>query len=347
MLILLDNCSITRFERKSYMQLSILDYSPIFEDRTPQDALNHSVDLARYAENLNFHRYWLAEHHEVHSVASTAPEILATMILEQTSRIHVGAGGIMLPHYSPYKVAETFKMLEARHPGRVDIALGKSPSFQNVSQALNEDKQTLTDFDQQLMDLTKYFNNGSSTPHRFQHLKAMPVIETQPQFCILGTSENSAERAAQLGAVFVFGAFGQKTIEKQRIIQRYRKQFQHYHPEGQPYLIVSTFVLAHENSQIRAQLEDSLHYWLQRIHYLKQPKTLLSPETIQQKNWSVRELEKRAENAPRIISGDGETVAHELHELQRTFDADELLLFPQLYGEENRKHCLALIAKYW
>lgn len=91
------------------MQLSILDYSPIFEDRTPQDALNHSVDLARYAENLNFHRYWLAEHHEVHSVASTAPEILATMILEQTSRIHVGAGGIMLPHYSPYKVAETFK----------------------------------------------------------------------------------------------------------------------------------------------------------------------------------------------------------------------------------------------
>lgn len=176
MLILLDNCSITRFERKSYMLLSILDYSPIFEDRTPQDALNHSVDLARYAENLNFHRYWLAEHHEVHSVASTAPEILATMILEQTSRIHVGAGGIMLPHYSPYKVAETFKMLEARHPGRVDIALGKSPSFQNVSQALNEDKQTLTDFDQQLMDLTKYFNNDSSTPHRFQHLKAMPVI---------------------------------------------------------------------------------------------------------------------------------------------------------------------------
>ena len=252
----------------------------------------------------------------------------------------------MLPHYSPYKVAETFKMLEARHPGRVDIALGKSPSFQNVSQALNEGKQTLTDFDQQLIDLTKYFNNDTSTPHRFQHLKAMPIIETQPQFCILGTSENSAERAAQLGAVFVFGAFGQKTLEKQRIVQHYRKQFQHYHPEEQPYVIVSTFVLAHEDSQIRAQLEDSLHYWLQRIHYLKQPKTLLSPETIQQKNWSERELEKRAENEPRIISGDGETVAHKLHELQRTFDADELLLFPQLYGEENRKHSLALIAKH-
>lgn len=116
----------------------------------------------------------------------------------------------MLPHYSPYKVVETFKMLEARHPGRVDIALGKSPSFQNVSQALNEDKQTLTDFDQQLMDLTKYFNNDSSTPHRFQHLKAMPVIETQPQFCILGTSENSAERAAQLGAVLYLGRSDKK-----------------------------------------------------------------------------------------------------------------------------------------
>ncbi|MGV3244535.1 MsnO8 family LLM class oxidoreductase [Staphylococcus sp. 11261D007BR] len=326
------------------MRLSILDYSPIFEERTANDALQHSIELAQYAESLGFHRYWLSEHHKVNSVASSAPEILATMILENTSKIRVGAGGIMLPHYSAYKVAETFKMLEARYPNRTDLALGHSKSYQNVFEALNEGKTEMVDFDQQLIDLYKYFTEDTTQTHRFKTLKAMPHTSSMPQIAILGSSLESAERAGRLGAIFVFAPFGQLTSSKKEVIQQYRTTFQHYHPERKAYVIVSTFVLTHENESIRNQLEDSLHYWLQRIHYLKQPSTLYAPDSLATKDWSTREQTKRQHNAQRVVSGTPTAVREQLHHLQHFFEADELLVLPQLYGEENRKNCLKQLA---
>lgn len=120
------------------MKLSILDYVPIFEGRNAYDAFNHSITLAQTAEQLGYTRYWVAEHHNVFSVASSAPEIVMMMLLEQTQTIKIGSGGVMLPHYSAYKVAEQFRIMEARHPNRVDMGLGRSPSFKQVNEALNE-----------------------------------------------------------------------------------------------------------------------------------------------------------------------------------------------------------------
>lgn len=122
------------------MRLSLLDYVPLFEGRTPNDALKHSIKLAQHAEKLGYLRYWVAEHHQVYSVVSSAPEIIMMSILEHTQHIRVGSGGVMLPHYSPYKVAEQFKIMAARHPQRIDMAIGRSPSFKNVNAALNENK---------------------------------------------------------------------------------------------------------------------------------------------------------------------------------------------------------------
>ncbi|MBI5974698.1 MsnO8 family LLM class oxidoreductase [Staphylococcus canis] len=326
------------------MRLSILDYSPIFEGRTATDALRHTVELAQYAESLGYYRYWLAEHHKVSSVATSAPEILATMLLEQTSKIRMGAGGIMLPHYSAYKMAEIFKMLEARHPGRTDIALGHSKSYHIVHEALNEGKTDGPSFDQQLEDLYKYFNDDTTTPHRFKTLVAMPQTTTQPQIAILGSSENSAKRAGRLGAIFVFAPLGQKTQAKKRITTLYRNTFLEHHPNQSPYLIVSTFVLAHQDDAYRQQLENSLHYWLQRVHYLKQPEHYDSPESIQHHQWSEREKEKRAQNEKRVISGNAETVQQRLQALSDYFEADEILVLPQVFGEANRKKTLELIA---
>ena len=123
------------------MKLSILDYVPIFEGRSAHEAFQHSVELAQRAEQLGYVRYWVAEHHQVRSVASSAPEMVMMTLLEQTSNIKIGSGGVMLPHYSPYKVAEQFKMMEARHPHRVDMAIGRSPSFNNVNAALYQNKE--------------------------------------------------------------------------------------------------------------------------------------------------------------------------------------------------------------
>ena len=157
------------------MKLSILDYVPIFEGRNAYDAFNHSITLAQTAEQLGYTRYWVAEHHNVFSVASSAPEIVMMMLLEQTQTIKIGSGGVMLPHYSAYKVAEQFRIMEARHPNRVDMGLGRSPSFKQVNEALNEFKSTKPNLDNQIEDLLHYFSNKYE-PHidsclSKQHLK--------------------------------------------------------------------------------------------------------------------------------------------------------------------------------
>ena len=181
------------------MKLSILDYVPIFENRNATDALNHSIELAQLAEKLGYERYWVAEHHQVLSVASSAPEMIMMALLEQTTHIRIGSGGIMMPHYSPYKVAEQFKIMEARHPQRVDLALGRSKSYPNVFAALNENKTQPLQFETQLNDLQKYFTDDVTKPHRFQTLIATPQINSYPEMFILGMSERSAKLAGRKG----------------------------------------------------------------------------------------------------------------------------------------------------
>ena len=121
------------------------------------------------------------------------------MLLEQTQTIKIGSGGVMLPHYSAYKVAEQFRIMEARHPNRVDMGLGRSPSFKQVNEALNEFKSTKPNLDNQIEDLLHYFSNKYEAPHRFMSIKATPEIDTSPQMFILGMSERSAELVAQKG----------------------------------------------------------------------------------------------------------------------------------------------------
>ena len=211
------------------MRLSILDYVPIFEDRSAHEAFQHSVELAQRAEQLGYMRYWVAEHHQVRSVASSAPEMVMMSLLEQTKKIRIGSGGVMLPHYSPYKVAEQFKIIEARHPRRVDMAIGRSPSFKNVNAALNENKEKKLDFETQLDDLKKYFSDNIDDPHRFKSLLATPLIPTAPEMYILGMSERSAKLAGRRGLPFVIAQMGQSSKSIDEVIKVYRDEFERWH----------------------------------------------------------------------------------------------------------------------
>ena len=211
------------------MRLSILDYVPIFEDRSAHEAFQHSVELAQRAEQLGYMRYWVAEHHQVRSVASSAPEMVMMSLLEQTKKIRIGSGGVMLPHYSPYKVAEQFKIIEARHPRRVDMAIGRSPSFKNVNAALNENKEEKLDFETQLDDLKKYFSDNIDDPHRFKSLLATPLIPTAPEMYILGMSERSAKLAGRRGLPFVIAQMGQSSKSIDEVIKVYRDEFERWH----------------------------------------------------------------------------------------------------------------------
>lgn len=386
------------------MKLSILDYVPIFEGRSAQ----HSVELAQRAEQLGYVRYWVAEHHQVRSVASSAPEMVMMTLLEQTSNIKIGSGGVMLPHYSPYKVAEQFKMMEARHPHRVDMAIGRSPSFNNVNAALNENKERKLDFDTQLDDLNKYFNDDIDKAHRFKTLLATPLIPTKPEMYILGMSERSAKLAGKRGLPFVIAKMGQSSSAIEEVINVYKNEFarwhgrywkssdddvndafgrtshgsseedfagdlhrgvndysgEHMHEASEedsrghvheafkelsggvkPYVILATFVVTGDNEVEVEELLSALQLWLLRINYLDQPQFYPSIETAKNRVYSEREKEKLKQNKRRIIYGSPREVSRQLKDIKTLFGVDELMILPNVYGEDARFELIELLTR--
>ena len=402
------------------MKLSILDYVPIFEGRSAHEAFQHSVELAQRAEQIGYVRYWVAEHHQVRSVASSAPEMVMMTLLEQTSNIKIGSGGVMLPHYSPYKVAEQFKMMEARHPHRVDMAIGRSPSFNNVNAALNENKERKLDFDTQLDDLNKYFNDDIDKAHRFKTLLATPLIPTKPEMYILGMSERSAKLAGRRGLPFVIAKMGQSSSAIEEVINVYKNEFARWHGRYwkssdddvndafgrtshgsseedfagdlhrgvkdysgehvheafeeesrdlvheaseedsrghvheafeelsggvEPYVILATFVVTGDNEVEVEELLSALQLWLLHINYLDQPQFYPSIETAKNRVYSEREKEKLEQNKRRIIYGSPREVSRQLKDIKSLFGVDELMILPNVYGEDARFELIELLAR--
>ncbi|WP_436870341.1 LLM class flavin-dependent oxidoreductase [Staphylococcus shinii] len=328
------------------MKLSILDYVPIFEGRTATQALNHAVELAQLAEKLNYTRYWVAEHHQVFSVASSAPEMIMMSLLENTSSIQIGSGGVMLPHYSAYKVAEVFKTMEARHPGRVNLGTGHSKSYKNVNKALNEHKTIPVDYENQIDDLITYFNSDSENNinHRYTDLYVMPLIDTKPKMFVLGTSKKSATLAANRGLPFVIANMGQDKDQIKSVITHYRSSFKAQYPTNHPYVIMTSFVITANNKQQRQDLSYAFHLWLLRIGYLDQPKFYPSVNYVKQKSFSSREVEKMSQQNNRVIVGSPKEVISKLKVMMTDFDADEIMIQPHVYGEGNRKQLIQLLA---
>ena len=185
------------------MRLSVLDQSPVPEGSTGADALANTLDLARLADGLGYHRYWLAEHHGGPSLAGPSPEVLIGPVAAATSRIRVGSGGVMLPHYSPFKVAESFSVLAGLFPGRIDLGIGRAAGTDPMTTfALQRDRRTAgpDDFPQQLAELLAHYDQTFPADHPFARLgRTLPGGEEQPEIWLLGSSPQSAIWAAQLG----------------------------------------------------------------------------------------------------------------------------------------------------
>ena len=191
------------------MHLSVLDQSPIVHGHTPAEALARTVELAQAAEQLGYHRYWLAEHHNMLGLADPCPEIMVARIASATTRIRVGTGGVLLPYYSALKVAEIFRMLEALFPGRIDLGIGRAPgSDQVTSQALSPG--SFYDFDQfpaHVQDTVAFLDDALPADHPYARVKAMPSGPTAPEVWLLGSSGYSGSLAAYLGLRFAFANF--------------------------------------------------------------------------------------------------------------------------------------------
>jgi len=185
------------------LRLSVLDQSPIRKGGTPAEAVRDTLELAQLCDRLGYTRYWLAEHHSSEALAGSTPEVWITRVAGLTERIRVGSGGVMLPHYSAYKVAENFRMLETLFPGRIDVGIGRAPgSDQHTMRILADGKPNWSDAEKypyQVRDLVAWLHDALPLNHEGTGVVAQPTGETAPDVWLLGSSDDSAALAAHFG----------------------------------------------------------------------------------------------------------------------------------------------------
>src|SRR4051812_18101790 len=241
------------------MKLSVLDQSPISEGMTGADALHNTLDLAKLADELGYLRYWVAEHHGTPMLASASPEALIGPIAAQTRHIRVGSGGVMLPHYSPLKVAETFSVLGGLFPERIDLGIGRAPGTDQITTfALQRDRSRAMpdDFPDQLAELIAYLDDDLPQEHPFARLaKQLPGRPHAPEPWLLGSSPQSAIWAAQLGLPYSFADFINPSGAE--IAQVYRDRFTRGERLQEPRLSVAVWAIAADTTEEAQRLASS------------------------------------------------------------------------------------------
>ena len=247
--------------------LSVLDQSPIRAGGTAEQAIRETVELARAVERWGYHRYWVAEHHAASGLAGTAPEILVTRLAGATSTMRVGSGGVMLSHYSPLKVAETFRVLEALYPGRIDLGIGRAPgSDYPTARALQHGPGALglEHFPNQIADLMGFLHDALPNDHAFARVKAQPQGPSAPELWLLGSSDQSAAYAAHFGCAFSFAHF----ITDQggpEVMEAYRRFFRPSPWLAAPHGSIGVFVLCADSEAEAERLALSRDLWRLRF----------------------------------------------------------------------------------
>ena len=321
------------------MKLSVLDQAPISEGATAGEALRNSVDLARRCDALGYERYWVAEHHGTPALACTSPEALIGPIAASTSRIRVGSGGVMLPHYSPFKVAETFSLLASLYPGRIDLGLGRaSGTDPRTSLALQRDRseQAPDDFPQQLAELLAYLSCSIPAQHPFARQGEALAPLQKPAPWLLGSSPQSALWAAQLGLPYAFADF--INPEGAAYAALYRERFEPSVFLAAPRVVVAAWALAAETDALAERLASSSRMLFQLF---RQGRLIPVPPV-------ERALEFLAANpagpARRAIVGAPARVRAGLESLAASYGADEVMVVTITHDHAARRRSYELLA---
>jgi luciferase family oxidoreductase group 1 len=328
------------------LRLSVLDQSPIPEGSDGGVALRNSVDLAVLADRLGYDRYWVAEHHGTPALACTSPEVLIGLIGAATARIRVGSGGVMLPHYSPLKVAETFSMLSGLFPGRVDLGLGRAAGTDRATAfALQRDRRHSPpdDFPDQLDELLGYVTGADPSERRFARPLVLPGRPHTPQPWLLGSSHQSAVWAAERGLPYVFADF--INPNGAGIADLYRQQFVPSAHLERPRLAVAGWVVCAETGEEAERLASSFRMLMTLMH-----RGQLIPVPPPDKALAfLREEEGRLGAAMslqrRLIVGPPAVVSAGIGSLAREYGAEEVMLVNILYDHVARRRSYELIAE--
>ena len=326
--------------------LSILDLSVVTSGTPPAAALRNSIDLAVHADRLGFVRYWLAEHHNLASVASPSPDLMIGQIAAVTKHIRVGSGGVMLPNHAPLVVAERFKMLEALFPGRIDLGLGRAPGTDGATaHALRSrlDRRDGDDFLERLTELLLWETREFPTGHPYNNVVAMPDDAPLPPIHLLGSSDYSSELAAQLGMGFAF-AHHFASFDAADALVHYRARFKPSRWGATPHGILAVAAIVADTDAEAEQL--ALPFDLNRLRrdrgeYLP----LASFEEASAYPYTDNDRAKIARNRARLFVGSQATVMQQLQPLLDSSQADELMVITAVYDHEARKKSYSLLAE--
>jgi len=320
--------------------LSALDQSPVSEGSTGADALRNSIDLARHAEQFGYERYWVAEHHGTPMLASAAPEILIAEIAAATSRIRVGSGGVMLPHYSPLKVAEVFSMLAALHPGRVDLGIGRAPGTDpHTMFALQRDRRQAApdDFPEQLGELLGLLEDDLPSDHPFARLAALPGGWERPEVWLLGSSPQSAIWAAELGLPYSFADFINPNGAE--LAQLYRTRFQPSVRRDAPWVAAAVSTICAETDEEAQRLAASARMAIALRHF---GRSIRVPPV--EKALAFFAEHDVPPTGRRAVVGAPDTVRSGLEEVVADYGADELMLVTITHDHAARRRSYELVA---
>jgi luciferase family oxidoreductase group 1 len=325
--------------------LSVLDLAPVPDGGSAGEALRATIDLAIHAERLGYRRFWVAEHHNMPGIASSAPPVLIGHIADATHAIRVGSGGVMLPNHVSLVVAEQFGMLEALHPGRIDLGIGRAPGTdQATAAALRRSPEGLSadDFPDQLMDLLGFFTGQWPDGHPFAQITAVPGRGHQPAMWLLGSSGYSAQVAGLLGLPFAF-AHHFSAANTLPALALYRQHFRPSEMLDRPYAMVAAAVICAESDERARWLAGSGALSFLRLRSGR-PGPVPSPEEAAAYPYNELERAFVEDRQASSIVGAPETVKRQITELLAATAADELMITTMVYDPADRLRSFELVA---
>jgi luciferase family oxidoreductase group 1 len=331
------------------VKLSIIDQCPVPAGFTTADALHNTIELARLAERLGYERYWIAEHHATGAFAS--PEVMIARVAAETSHIRVGSGGVMLPHYSPMKVAETFRVLHALYPGRIDLGIGRAPGGSPLdSFALRRDRSAQPpedDFPRQLLELIAFLHRGFRPEHAFSRIELSPAMPGSPDVWLLGSSMWSAAAAAQLGLPYAFAHFIDPTHTR-AAIEHYRSHFIRSNELSAPVAILGIGAICAESDAEAERMASSVRAFVRHARQgdrgpIPTPDDALAelgsgpvPEDV---------MMRETGEWPRAIIGTPAHVRDTLIDIASVLHLDELMLVTVVHDHRARMRSYELLAE--
>lgn len=335
------------------IRLSVLDQSPVSAGSTPGEALGHSIDLARRADALGYTRFWMSEHHAMDTLACTAPELMLARIGAETRRIRLGSGGIMLPHYSAFKVAEVFRTLHALYPGRIDLGIGRAPGGGPVEAlALKRDRrsQMADDFPEQVSELLAFLglagSEGFPERHPFAKMRVSPEMPGAPDVWMLGSSMWSSSAAAAFGLPYAFAHFF-SPVHTRAAIEAYQRGFlASGRLDGRrgPEATVAVGVICAETQEEADYLHSSVRILQRRIR-LGDRRPVASPEEALRELRAFGDIAVEDGEWPRYFVGTPEKVGRDLQAMAAALGIGELVVNSIVWDHAARLRSYELLAR--